>query len=184
MFQEILQPIIGLTTLLVGVTTYILNARRERAIRRAELVRTYTSEFSVNEALTTLFTDIDYSRFRFIEDTEKWLGQKPEQKVVLLLDLFNSIGHNWHRKVLTLEDVRGTTLGYAILRAYRDDDIQRYMRFVDQWDADHLGTGVAFEYFRKIAVALDERSAKTGTRDGRQTRLDSTSRARDGREPP
>jgi len=38
--------------------------------------------------------------------------------------------------------------------------MQRYLAYVDVWDADHLGTGVAFEYFRRIAVALDERSKK------------------------
>jgi hypothetical protein len=155
-----LQGTAAIATLVAGLITYVRTSRREKSIRQADLVRAYTSEFYSDEALSTLFTDIDYSRFRFAADEDTWLGQKPEQTVVRLLDLFNSVGHNWHRKVLALEDIHGTTLGYAILRAYHDGEMQRYLAYVDVWDADHLGTGVAFEYFRRIAVALDERSKK------------------------
>jgi hypothetical protein len=155
-----LQGTAAVATLVAGLITYVRTSRREKSIRQADLVRAYTSEFYSDEALITLFTDIDYSRFSFTADEDTWLGQKPEQTVVRLLDLFNSVGHNWHRKVLALEDIHGTTLGYAILRAYNDAEMQRYVAYVDRWDADHLGTGVAFEYFRRIAVALDERSKK------------------------
>lgn len=155
-----LQGTAAVATLVTGLITYIRTSQREKSIRRADLVRGYTSEFYSEEALVTLFTDLDYSRFRFTADEETWLGKKPEQTVVRLLDLFNAVGHNWHRKVLSIEDVHGTTLGYAILRAYNDDEMQKYLAYVDVWDADHLGTGVAFEYFRRIALALDERSRK------------------------
>jgi hypothetical protein len=60
--------------------------------------------------------------------------------------------------ILSLDDIHGTTLGDAILRASQDPEVQRYLAHVDHWDADHLGTGVAFENFRTLAVALDERS--------------------------
>jgi hypothetical protein len=168
MFQADFQALVGLATLLLGVITYLINSQREKAIRRAELVRAYTCQFSGDQDLVNLFTEIDYSRFRFERD-EHWLGQKPEQTVVRLLDLFNSVGHNWGRKVLTLQDVEGTTLGYALLRAYRDDHIREYLRFVDHWDAAHSGTGRAFEHFRRVAIALDNRSA--ANRAGRTKRL-------------
>jgi hypothetical protein len=155
-----LQGTAAVAALVTGLITYIRTSQREKSIRRADLVRGYTVEFYSDEALVTLFTDLDYSRFRFTADEESWLGKKPEQTVVKLLDLFNSVGHNWHRKVLGLEDVHGTTLGYAILRAYNDDEMQKYLAHVDVWDVDHLGTGIAFEYFRRLALALDERSKK------------------------
>jgi hypothetical protein len=143
---------------IVALLTYVRTARREKAIRQAELVRGYTRDLSMDPALVDLFTDIDYERFRFVADEATWLGRRPEQDVVRMLDLFNSAGHNWRRDILSLDDIHGTTLGYAILRAHQDPQVQRYLAHVDHWDAEHLGTGVAFENFRALAVALDERS--------------------------
>jgi hypothetical protein len=178
-----LQGTAAVATLVTGLITYIRTTQRDKSIRRADLVRAYTVEFYSDEALITLFTDLDYSRFRFTADEKSWLGKKPEQTVVKLLDLFNSVGHNWHRKVLSLEDIHGTTLGYAILRAYNDDEMQKYLAHVDVWDADHLGTGVAFEYFRRIALALDERSRKFRAarfRDHTRVQLTPTPSGQDG----
>jgi hypothetical protein len=80
---------------------------------------------------------------------------------VRLLDLFNSVGDHWGQNVLRLSDVHGTTLGYAILRAYEDPAIRAYLEHVAAWDAEHLGTGVPFEFFQRLAAALSVRSAET-----------------------
>jgi len=158
---------VAAAAILVAVATYVLTARREKALHRAELVHAYSSEFSRDRELVDLFTDIDYERFEFEADQSRWLGQDPEKQLIRMLDLFNSIGHNWHRKIVSLDDIHGTTLGYAILRAFNDPNVNRYLEFVDQHDADHLGTGAAFEYFRLIAVDLEKKSV-----DMRRTKVE------------
>jgi hypothetical protein len=152
---------------IVGLMTYIHTSIRERAFRRADLVRTYSSELSSVPELVELFTQIDYNQFSFVKDQDTWLGKAPEQNLVRLFDVFNSVGHNWRRKVVTLGDIHGTTLGYGIIRAYRSDQVQAYLDYVDTWDADHLGTGVAFENFRRLAVALDKKSTKVRAKRAR-----------------
>lgn len=149
--------LVSAAAILVAVVTYLLTSRREKGLHRAELGHSYSSEFSHDHDLIDLFTDIDYERFRFAT-TDDWLGQSPEKVVVRMLDLFNSLGHNWFRKVVSLEDIYGTTLGYAILRAHNDDHVKAYLAYVDHHDADHFGTGDAFEYFRRLGVALEKRS--------------------------
>lgn len=142
-----LQDIIGVLALLVAVGTYAATRLRDSAIRRADLVRQFTVDFYSSDAVVALFVDIDYERFKFVEDKEKWLGHQPEITLVRMLDLFNSVGHNWHRRVIKLADVHGTTLGYAMLRAMESPEVARYLQFVKKWDSDHLGTGVPFEFF-------------------------------------
>jgi hypothetical protein len=155
-----LEATVAAIAILIGIATYIHTSIRERAYRRAEMVRAYSAELSSAPELVDLFTQIDYNRFRFVADEETWLGNAPEQNMVRLLDVYNSVGHNWQRKVIALADIHGTTLGYGILRAYQSQQVQSYLSYVDKWDYDHLGTGVAFDNFRQLAVALDKRSIK------------------------
>lgn len=162
-----LEGIIAGIAVVVGLATYIHTSIRERAFRRAEMVRAYSADLSSVPELVDLFTQIDYDRFCFVDDEETWLGRAPEQNLVRLLDVFNSVGHNWRRKVVMLDDIHGTTLGYGILRAYQSAQIQAYLSYVDRWDHDHLGTGVAFENFRQLAVALDKKSTKTRAKRAR-----------------
>ena len=125
---------LGLATVLVAVATYIGTSRRERAIRRAELVQTFTSEFYQADEVFRLFADIDYDRFVFSEDRESWLGAAPERAVVHMLDIFNSLGLNWYRRVISTRDVQGTTIGYALLRAFESVEMRKYLQFVHGHD--------------------------------------------------
>lgn len=150
--------------LIVAVISYIHANYRDKSIRRAELVKSYTSDFYASEEIVDLFMDIDYERFRFNNGGE-WLGGKDEASMVRMLDLFNSVGHNHRRRVLTLSDIHGTTLGYAILRAYESGEVRSYLEHVKAWDGDHLGTGVPFEHFQNLGNALSRRSAAARERN-------------------
>lgn len=156
-----LQDVAALLALVIALGTYVSTRLRDSAIRRADLVRQFTADFYANDAVVSLFVDIDYDRFVFIEDEEEWLGHQPEITLVRMLDLFNSVGHNWHRHVIALADVHGTTLGYAMLRAVESPEVAKYLRFVKGWDSDHLGTGVPFEFFQLMANELGTVSAAT-----------------------
>jgi len=70
-----LQGTAAVATLVAGLITYVRTSQREKSIRQADLVRAYTSEFYSDEALSALFTDIDYSRFRFTADEDSWLAR-------------------------------------------------------------------------------------------------------------
>jgi hypothetical protein len=144
----------------VAAITYILTSRRTRALDRATLVRQYSTEFASDREVIQVFVDIDYERFRFDRAMASWLGEEPEITVVRMLDLFNSLGHSWSRGLIKLDDIHGTTLGYAILRAHHDPYIRKYIAYVDGHDFEHLGTGAAFEFFRLLAVQLDKKSSR------------------------
>lgn len=106
------------------------------------------------------FADIDNERLAVdLTVGGPWLGGDEEVQLVRLLDLFNSIGHNWRRSVLKLDDLRGTTLGYAILKTARYRPVKAYLRHVDASDASALVEGRAFNNFRHLASALEESPA-------------------------
>ena len=152
---------LAIAALLVAVVTYLATSRRERAIRRAELIQTFTAEFYESEEIYRLFADLDYDRFVFTPDPTTWLGADPERAVVHMLDLFNSLGHHWRQGIISTADVQGTTVGYAMLRAFESPEMRRYLTFVHGHDQDHLGTGVPFEYFQALAAELRDASART-----------------------
>jgi hypothetical protein len=146
----------------IAIVAYVGSSRRDRSLHRAELVHAFSSEFAADDVLSDLFMDIDYGRFRFDADgAAGWLGHTGERNPIRLLDLFNSVGHNVSRGVLSIRDIQGTTLGYAIMRTYADEQITRYLDHVDRWDKSHRGTGAAFHYFRELAVELERHSRKS-----------------------
>jgi hypothetical protein len=145
---------------LVAAVTYVLTSMRSRGLDRASMVRQYSSDFANDPDVVRIFVEIDYERFRFDQAMASWLGQAPEIHMVRMLDLFNSLGHSWSRHLVKLDDIHGTTLGYAILRAHHDPYVRKYLAYVDGHDFDHLGTGAAFEFFRRLAVQLDSKSKR------------------------
>ena len=70
-----------------------------------------------------------------------------------MLDLFNSLGVNWYRRVISTKDIQGTTIGYAMLRAFESPEMRKYLEFVHGHDQDHLGTGVPFEFCPALWLA-------------------------------
>jgi hypothetical protein len=107
------------------------------------------------------------------------LGAAPERAVVHMLDLFNSLGLNWHRGVISTSDIQGTTIGYAMLRAFESKEMRRYLTFVHAHDDNHLGTGVPFEFFQTLAADLSRASARTrASNRGRPAILESSTRGR------
>ncbi len=147
----------------IGVVTFIITTRRERLIRRAELVRQYTVDFHESPGVSQMFEDIEHRRLRF--DADAWLGKEPELTAVRMLDLFNSLGHNWRHGVLKLEDIDGTTLGRAALITSRSDAIRAYLATLPGQDGatgDGAGIPAPFEYFGRLAAALEERAGASG----------------------
>jgi hypothetical protein len=146
---------VGLTALCVTVATYVISRRREDAIRRAELVKSYTDTFHSSERVATLFLRIDYDSFEF---SESLLGSREELDLIHLLDLLNNLALHYRKRVLRWDDIAGTTLGYAVVRVHGDAGVQAYLARIDDWDQEHSGTGAAFQFFRNLGDSLDRGS--------------------------
>lgn len=56
-------------------------------------------------------------------------------------DLLNSLGHNWCRGVLKLDDIYRTTLGYAVLITYRNAAVFEYLATPTLHDEKNATTG-------------------------------------------
>jgi hypothetical protein len=148
---------IAMAALFISVTTYIWSRIREAAIRRAELVKSYTDTFYSSKEVSALFLRIDYEGYVF---SESILNTPSEIILIHFLDLLNSIALHYHNRVLRWRDIAGTTLGYAIVRTYQDKEIQKYLTRIDAHGVahsgvSHSGTGTAFRYFRELGKYLD-----------------------------
>lgn len=141
----------------VAVATYVSTRRRDNKIKRAEMVQKFADQLANNDVLFGQFCLIDSNQFKF-EDSDQWilehadwLHSDDERSLLRLLDHFNSVAHNIERNVLRVQDLRGTTLWYAMQRAFYDPGIQAYLSWVDRFDENNGGTGDAFRYFRSLA---------------------------------
>lgn len=153
----------------VAVVTYVSTRVRDDKIKRAEIVQRFAEQLSQNEILFRQFCLIDGNKFRFekVEDlpleNDPWIGSDEEMALLRLLDHFNGVAHNIRRNVLRVQDVRGTTLWYAMQRAFYDPGVQAYLSYVDQFDEKNGGTGDAFRFFRSLAGDF-ERSVRWSKR--------------------
>ena len=119
------------------------------------MVKSYTDSFHSSEKLATLFLKIDYDKFEF---SDALLGSPEELDLIHLLDLLNNLALHYRKRVLRWNDIAGTTLGYAVVRAYGDAGVQAYLVRIDEWDQDHSGTGAAFQFFRELGNGLGRQS--------------------------
>lgn len=134
---------------LVAVITYANTRARDNKLKRAEIVQKFAEELSRNDVLFGQFCKIDNNLFTFL-DSEEWLKTDGEHALIRLLDHFNGVAHNIERNVLRVEDLRGTTLWYAMQRAFYDPQVQAYLAWVDTFDQANGGTGDAFRFFRGL----------------------------------
>jgi hypothetical protein len=145
------QVLIGVGALFISATTYVWSRVREAAIRRAELVKSYTDSFYASRELSELFLKIDYEGLKF---SEALLNTRAEVQLIHFLDLLNSIALHYFNRVLGWQDISGTTLGYALVRTHEDEGVRKYLTRIDSWDAEHSGTGAAFRFFRELGDSL------------------------------
>jgi hypothetical protein len=136
--------------IIVAALTYIGTKRREMRIRRAELVRAYTTEFYADPGVTALFMDIDYDRL----GNGHLAGSSRELSLIRLLDYFNAMGHNWKRGVLKLDDIFPTTLAYAALRTWENEAVRKYLLQIKKWDEERYAPGSGFRYFEQFAIEI------------------------------
>lgn len=145
------QSLIALAAVVATVVTFVATRRQELRLKRAELVRTYTTDLYATSSVLALFTDIDHNRFVY---TNALIDTDREVALIQLLDHFNSIGHNVHEKVLSLADIMPTTMAYAILRTWEDKGVRTYLEQIRTWDEERFIPGYGFRYFELLAIRI------------------------------
>lgn len=158
---------VAISALLWGVYTARRGWRENVAVRRAEYVRGYTNDFYESKSLPMTFLEIDSGRYRF-DDSD--FGTEREVEIAHLLDFLNTVGMAVVQGIVSADDLRQTTIGYAVLKTWRDQAVQRFLSKIDGDDsAEALGT-VAFGYFRLVGKAMDEGRAVQRTSMGHHPR--------------
>jgi hypothetical protein len=137
--------------IIVTLLTYYRTRAAERRLRRSELIRNYTNDFYLNPDVTAIFMDIDHDRFVY---DELFLGSDRELALIHLLDYFNALGHNWKRRIVSLDDLLPTTLTYAALRTWENADVRQYLRQIQAWDEERYVQGSGFRYFEELAIEV------------------------------
>lgn len=141
--------VLGATALVVSIATYLHTRRQERRLRQADLLRAYTNDFYRDPAIAKVFLEIDNETYALSRDG---YGTDAEMALVRLLDFLNMVGYHWKQGVLSLDDIRPTTVGYAAMRVHRNDAVQDYITFITQPERPQPSTG--FVYFDALATRL------------------------------
>ena len=146
-----LEQATAVTGIGVALLTYYRTRAAERRLRRAEFIRNYTNDFYLSPDITSLFMSIDYDRSVFDEELT---GTDRELALIHLLDYFNALGYNWKRRVVSLDDILPTTLGYAALRVWENPSVRRYLVLIRRSDEKRYLKASGFRYFEELAIEV------------------------------
>jgi hypothetical protein len=138
---------------IVSILTYVGVHRRERRLKRAELVQTWTRALIDHPALMDTFLRIDHQRFKLSEMAD---CSPIERNFISLMDLLNSICYHRAAGVIKRNDLKGTSLSYAIARTYANSEVQAWLKLVGDHDASlGLDKQFGFYYFKKVGREMD-----------------------------
>jgi len=146
--------LLTIVIILITITLYFTSRRAEKNLQRATFVRDYTMRFYEIPDLSLIFYEIDYGKFKF---DEKILGTENEIRLVMLLDILNSLSFNVANKVIHPDDIDKTTLGYAIVRTYLNPEVQKYLQHLDKHSANIKMRVIPFHHFREIGEKLSKK---------------------------
>jgi hypothetical protein len=154
----LLENIIIGASVVVSVMIYRHTREEDRKLQKAAYVRDYTLAFFQHPELEETFFDIDHDKFTYSDDI---IGKEKERRLLRLLDFFNSLGYSWDQGVIDVEDIDKTTLGYAVWRVHRDEQVGAFLKHIVEHDvkdlriAEDADNPLAFQYFTKVGKKLN-----------------------------
>jgi len=145
---------------IVSIITYVAVRWRERKLKRAELVQNWTRVLIEHPVLMDTFLRIDHQRFKLSEMEE---CSPTERDFISLMDLLNSICYHRMAGVIKPDDLKGTSLSYAIGRTYANSEVQAWLKRVGSHDASlGLDQDFGFYYFKEVGRELASALAHGG----------------------
>lgn len=148
---------------LAALGANVRTLRQNNRLKRAEWFLNTTLQFHKDNRLVEIFDAIQYGRFSFNSDQGPGsdLGSKAERELVYWLDFLNAIGDAVAEELLTVQDLKSGTLGYAIEMTLGNQSIEKYLLHVASYDmnrkSDLVSWGLlkrqyheSFSYLRRL----------------------------------
>lgn len=142
----------------LGLVLTALETRRSARQRRVQQIVDLQSKFYGDPDLMEAYYSIEYDRFVY---DESFHGSELEKKVDRLLVHFENIGGLFQEGVVSLRELDFVSYNYLMI--YQNEQVKRYLEWLDQWYLERGMKEVPFCSFREVGASLEKRKYQRRT---------------------
>ncbi len=135
---QILIMLIPVVSLMIAAIALAINVRQtilNNTLVKAKMVSDSLHIFMNDETIQVAFYKIEYGDFQYGPDFH---GSNEEKEIDKLLRHFSNLAIMWKNGLLNIDDI--FPIQYFILRAVNNNQVKKYMEFIDHWSKT-AGTG-------------------------------------------
>jgi hypothetical protein len=146
--------------LIVTIGIFAFQSWETRNLEKSKFLTDYTKEFITSDMHQALI-DIEYEKFDFKSLISK---SQSEERLSKMLDFLNIVSYNVEKGYIPIEELRKSTLGYAIFVVNTTPEVSDYIQKIDErsWKRRHIPKNTAWGYLRglKPRIIQEMRSPK------------------------
>lgn len=147
----------------IGLLVAAHEVRRTVAYSRSERVAAVFFKLSDNLDTKKLYYEIEYGRFQYRMDFHE---SPTEHHLDALLGHFDLLARQVELNILRVQDLE--VLAYEFVVMYKNEEVQKYLQFLDSWCQESGNTARPFRAFRQVGARLAKGAsgnlgAKSGT---------------------
>jgi len=158
--QEIqIIDILKIIAVLIALVGLFLNAwqlYQNNNFRRSEIVSNVLFKTFDDEKISKMFYKLEYDKFTY---DDNFHNSKDEERLDKTLVLFNILAKQYYMNLITLEDIE--EISYDFLTIYDNQEVQKYLKFLDNWYKNKNHKKIPFEHFRKLSEEIKKHHLKT-----------------------
>ena len=137
----------------IGSTNGQIEANTKQ--KTAEYITRLQESFFANKDALEMYYSIEYSEFLY---SKEFHGSSDEKSLDALLYHLNTLADYYLLSELD-EDAMGN-FAYRYLVVYQNEEVQKYLAYLDIWYAQRRMKGRAFNSFRTVGIELEQQHYK------------------------
>lgn len=142
--------VVAVSIAAMGLFLNYIQIRRNAQQKIAEYIVTLYNQYVTDPDLLDIFYKIEYDEFTFEKGS---LEYDEEKKLDKLLGLFESIAKLHRMGMIKLDYLQ--YISYEYLVVYKNDDIRKYLDFIDEWCKEEEYSVRPFIDFKSVGQLLD-----------------------------
>lgn len=146
----ILIPILSFFIAACAFSVNVYQTNLNNRLGRAKIVSDCLHIFMDDKMMHSAFYKIEYGQFEYNNDFH---GSTEEREVDKLLRHFSNLALMWEGGLLKLKDIH--PLQYFILRSVNDEEVVKYLTFIDEWSNIAKTGGHPYSSLKKLSKKLN-----------------------------
>jgi len=114
--------------------------------RKNELISNVLFKLLDDKDISNIFYKLEYNAFKY---SDSFHHSKEEVKLDKILVLFNILSKQYYDNLIEIDDIE--EISYDMMTVYQNQEVQKYLAFLDGWYKDNGYKKMPYSNFRKLA---------------------------------